>query len=519
MEKDKSITSRPFRVLADCGKVYQFLIDIYEKDWRNGVPAPFFEYAYSSFSYWMDISYSYKNRIWESDGRIVAFCFYENPLTDIYFCLRPGYGELAQEMIQYAAKNMPDEGEGIRLVLFGGQDELMESAKRLGYRQESESWNMQFDFVNKLDYPLPEGFHFVSPQELDTSKVGECCWKGFDHEQEEGAWNHQYQQNFYLLEVAPHATKNLSVAVANEEGAYVCWAGMWWTPENKLAYLEPLCTIPEYRRKGLAAAALSELYRKTKALGATHMSGGESEFYRKIGYIPAVKWTFWKKETKSMIYNNPWNEIALTDYERHMSLASIMQLQALNKLIKGQLKAWPVSSTMILGIAGGNGLEHIRDSGIKKVYGVDINAAYLSETSVRYQDLGNILELLCIDLHKCSGKLPGAELLIANLLVEYIGCGCFRQVVQQVEPIYVSCVIQVNTGVSRVSDSPYLHVFDGLKRVYHQIDADMLRESMPGIGYRYIGALEYPLPNGKKLVRLDFKKGSMDMLLPDSTAG
>ena len=248
------------------------------------------------------------------------------------------------------------------------------------------------------------------------------------------------------LEVAPHATKNLSVAVANEEGAYVCWAGMWWTPENKLAYLEPLCTIPEYRHKGLAAAALSELYRKTKALGATHMSGGESEFYRKIGYIPAVKWTFWKKETEYEVYNNPWNEITLTDYESHMSLASIMQLQALNKLIKGQLKAWPVSSTMILGIAGGNGLEHIRDSGIKKVYGVDINAAYLSETSVRYQDLGNILELLCIDLHKCSGKLPGAELLIANLLVEYIGCGCFRQVVQQVEPKYVSCVIQVNTA-------------------------------------------------------------------------
>lgn len=294
---------------------------------------------------------------------------------------------------------------------------------------------------------------------------------------------------------------------------------MWWTPENKLAYLEPLCTIPEYRRKGLAAAALSELYRKTKALGATHMSGGESEFYRKIGYIPAVKWTFWKKETEYEVYNNPWNEITLTDYESHMSLASIMQLQALNKLIKGQLKAWPISSTMILGIAGGNGLEHIRDSGIKKVYGVDINAAYLSETSVRYQDLGNILELLCIDLHKCSGKLPRAELLIANLLVEYIGCGCFRQVVQQVEPIYVSCVIQVNTGVSWVSDSPYLHVFDGLKQVYHQIGADMLRESMSGIGYRYIGTLEYPLPNGKKLVRLDFKKGSMDMLLPDSTAG
>ena len=22
--------------------------------------------------------------------------------------------------------------------------------------------------------------------------------------------------------------------------------GMWWTPQNKLAYMEPLCTIPKY---------------------------------------------------------------------------------------------------------------------------------------------------------------------------------------------------------------------------------------------------------------------------------
>ena len=118
-----------------------------------------------SFSYWMDISYSYKNRIWESDGRIVAFCFYENPLTDIYFCLRPGYGELAQEMIQYAAKNMPDEGAGIRLVLFGGQDELMESAKRLGYRQESFIGIRYVHPVRerRISVLKKRGWHSISP--------------------------------------------------------------------------------------------------------------------------------------------------------------------------------------------------------------------------------------------------------------------------------------------------------------------------------------------------------------------
>ena len=98
----KHITTRQFSVLVDCGKIYQFMLDIYERDWRNGVPAPFFEYAFSSFAYWMDITYSYKNCIWEDDGKIVAFCFYESPMTDIYFSLKPGYEELASEMIAYA---------------------------------------------------------------------------------------------------------------------------------------------------------------------------------------------------------------------------------------------------------------------------------------------------------------------------------------------------------------------------------------------------------------------------------
>lgn len=37
----KHITTRPFHIMADCGKVYQFLTGIYERNWKNGVPAPF----------------------------------------------------------------------------------------------------------------------------------------------------------------------------------------------------------------------------------------------------------------------------------------------------------------------------------------------------------------------------------------------------------------------------------------------------------------------------------------------
>ena len=53
--------------------------------------------------------------------------------------------------------------------------------------------------------------------------------------------------------------------------------------------------------------------------------------------------------------SNPWEEISLSDYENHMKLESIMQLQTMNRMMKNQLNAYPVSSVMVLGIAGGNG--------------------------------------------------------------------------------------------------------------------------------------------------------------------
>lgn len=84
----KNITTRNFRILCDFMEIRKFMVEIYERDWRNGVPAPFLEYALSSD--WMDKSYTHRNRIWEEDGRIVAFCFMENPVSDIYFSIRPG---------------------------------------------------------------------------------------------------------------------------------------------------------------------------------------------------------------------------------------------------------------------------------------------------------------------------------------------------------------------------------------------------------------------------------------------
>ena len=204
---------------------------------------------------------------------------------------------------------------------------------------------------------------------------------------------------------------------------------------------------------------------------------------------------------------NPWEEISLDTYEKHMSLDSVKQLQLMNRIMKSQFEDYPVDTVMILGIAGGNGLEHIDIKKYKKVYGVDINKLYLQETQKRYSNLADILQCLHLDIVCETEKLPQSQLLVANLLIEYIGYDAFVRAVNIINPEYISCVIQINTDEEMwVSDSPYIHAFDGLNEIHHQMESDVLNEKMYSIGFKLILQDMTELPNSKALVRQDYKK-------------
>lgn len=167
-----NVTHRQYRLLSDHMAVYRFMTEIYERDWRNGVAAPFLEYALCSD--WMDKSLVHCNRLWFDGERIVAFVFYENPVTDVYFSLRPGYEFLADEMIDYAAKGMPRKDGRNKLIIFGAQIALMAAAARAGLRRTWSDWDKQYDFSVPMEHPLPEGYCFAA-QPLDVGKVLECC--------------------------------------------------------------------------------------------------------------------------------------------------------------------------------------------------------------------------------------------------------------------------------------------------------------------------------------------------------
>lgn len=205
---------------------------------------------------------------------------------------------------------------------------------------------------------------------------------------------------------------------------------------------------------------------------------------------------------------NPWTKVALDDYESHMALAGVYQLQTLDRLMGEQFAAYPVKSVAVMGVAGGNGLGHlIGMPGIEIAYGVDINAGYLEASVQRYPELAGRYRPVLADVGESCGALPLAELVIANLFIEYVGCECFGKAVAKMAPEYVSCVIQIDPADSFVSESPFTSKLGVLDGVHQTVDAAGLVNVMSCQGYGVLtDCIAAELPNGKRFRRIDFRK-------------
>ena len=111
----------------------------------------------------------------------MAFVYYENPVTDIYFNVRKGYEFLADELVDYAISSMPHFNNEQQFVLFDGPQFLKDAVAKRGFKQVYE-WNEGiFNFKNELNYELPEGYHFVDSKDIDIVKCSKLCWYGFGH--------------------------------------------------------------------------------------------------------------------------------------------------------------------------------------------------------------------------------------------------------------------------------------------------------------------------------------------------
>ncbi len=290
------ITQRRYKLLFDFDNVHTFLEDMYNIESLNSYLLPqFFEYAHTNPAFCHKLTHRFG--LWEKGEELVGVACYEMNIGEAFLSVKNGYGFLLPEMLRYAENELStltDGGHSLSVWITDKEPEKQTLLLQNGY-QKSHAEPVRIFTYDKpfLDVSLPDGFSIISLEdENDYEKIDACLWKGFDH----GDMLGYDLDGRMLMQSGPNFRRDLTSVIKAPNGDYACFAGMWYDAKNKYAYLEPLATVPEYRRMGLATIALTEGMRKTKKLGANYCFGGVPEFYTAIGFETILNRELWKKQ-------------------------------------------------------------------------------------------------------------------------------------------------------------------------------------------------------------------------------
>ena len=181
-----------------------------------------------------------------------------------------------------------------------------------------------------------------------------------------------------------------------------------------------------------------------------------------------------------------------------MSSAEVHQLGTLSDLFAEVLGRCRPLSVAVLGIAGGNGLDHIDSSITARVVGLDLNPLYLEAVRNRYAHLSG-LELHCVDLSEQHVELEPVHLVHAALVLEHAGVDCCldNALSMIASGGNLSVVLQLPAESDQAVIVSRFSSIQNLESHFSLISPTWLCESLVGRGFRLIHQTKRPLPAGK----------------------
>jgi predicted N-acetyltransferase YhbS len=240
--------------------------------------------------------------VWESNGNIVGVAHFEHRPGRIYFQVHPEFRNLKPEMLEYAEMYLSVEGSDSKRrteIWVNDFDVNFQSIiHERGYclvKGVKDFWSI---FEIRSPFPvikLPDGFRLQSLADAnDLSKLHRVLHRGFDHPGEPPVDELAGRER---MQSASNYRKDLNIVAVASDGAYASYGGIWQDHVNRIAYVEPVCTDPDYRRMGLGTAVVLEGIRRCGAEGATIATvGSDQAFYMSMGFKKLFDINLWARE-------------------------------------------------------------------------------------------------------------------------------------------------------------------------------------------------------------------------------
>jgi predicted N-acetyltransferase YhbS len=248
-------------------------------------------------------------RLWENEaGDVVGVVNIEHAdkshpgWGEAFFQRHPDYDFLLPEMLDFAEANLRNQERNLLFMPIYDYDEpFLAVARERGYQRNEEYtlWDSVLTIQGELHRPsLPEGYVLQSmADENDLDRRRKAFGLGFNHpDPKEWPSLLSYQE----LQKAPDYRQELDLYIVAPDGEFVAFCIAWWDEHNRIAMLEPVGTVPEHRRRGLARAVVLEAVRRVAALGAERVFvGSDQQFYLSLGFEMKYAGHHWQKEVRS----------------------------------------------------------------------------------------------------------------------------------------------------------------------------------------------------------------------------
>lgn len=294
-----SITFRNYKHPDYYKKISAFLIRHYQPANRddNWVEP---EWEYMHGHPYLQEEHLEKIGIWEDDGEIVAAVHYEWRLGEAFFQFKPGYRSLQGELLKYAEKNLAAEDGTLHVYVHDRDAVFTALVQDQGYVHVPEEDRPMAHLVIPDPFPeitLPEGYQLLSlADEPDWAKVHKVMYQGFNHGDVGEITQEDMDMRRDMFDTVT-ARRDLKVVVKAPNGDFVSMCGMFYQPEGRYGYVEPVATNPDYRRMGLGKAAVLEGIRRCAELGAVEAFVGSNQlFYQALGFKVIFTSQCWSKQ-------------------------------------------------------------------------------------------------------------------------------------------------------------------------------------------------------------------------------
>jgi predicted N-acetyltransferase YhbS len=263
-----------------------------------GQKEPNLEDSLKAIRFWEDTT-----GVWENDeDEIVGVVNMEHPdpehpgFGEAFFQRHPQYVFLLDEMLDYAEATLINrQTNTLHTYIYDYDEQFQALVQQRGYQQDTEhpGYDSVFVIEDRPERKLPEGYVLQSmAQENSIELRREVFGRAFNHPD---PWEWPSAFSYEELQKAPDYRKDLDLYIVGPDGKYVSCCIVWYDEHNRMGILEPVGTIPDFRRRGLGREVVLEGIRRAAALGAEKVYVGSGQrFYEALGFqkkYVSYRWT------------------------------------------------------------------------------------------------------------------------------------------------------------------------------------------------------------------------------------